>query len=106
MPKCIICGFKPRAEGLRYCNNCNSQIKAEKRRGNGFLHAEKFATWHGYGVAFMPNGNGGLTPVALPASAIPKLPKAKTLNLDKYVSGFNRAQVKKIKTAIKVVNGL
>ena len=108
MAKCIICGFKPRVEGLRYCTNCDSQIKSEKKRkgGDGFQHAEKFAVWHGYGVAFMLNGNGRLTPVAVPASAIPKLAKAKTLNLDTYLDGFSRAQVKKIKAAIKAVNGL
>ena len=106
MPKCIVCGYRPRAAGLRYCTNCDSKIKSEKRKGDGFQHAEKFAVWHGYGVAFMLNGNGRLTPVALPASAIPKLPKGKCLNLDTYLDGFSRAQVKKIKTAIKVVNGL
>lgn len=108
--QCVICEVRPAMKGGAYCHTHQAQIEAERkaRRGNRdwWRGAFKFAVWRGVGVAFMPNGEKGVyQPKALPASALGHLPKGKTINLDGYVNGLSREQVKRIKRAILQANG-
>lgn len=116
---CSLCGKRPAAKGNTRCNVCIRAIeaihKADKERRNGYHKAFRYAVWKGMGVAFVPNGKAGtFKVVALPQSVatsrfergkrkgeLSKLPKARTIDLDKFCHGYTREQVKKLKLAIK-----
>ncbi len=93
---CIICEHRPaKASGI--CANCQQRIEAEKRK----RQAEKpvrFATYRGHVIGFYHNGDN-LVPRLLRRSP-ENLPRTNTINLDTYVDGMTRDQVKKIKSAI------
>jgi hypothetical protein len=95
---CAICNHRPRANGSRYCTNCQARLDKEKR----LRKAEKpvkFATYQGYVVGFYRNGDGMLAPRLLRRKP-ENLPRSRTLDLNHYIEGFTRAQVKRIKTVI------
>ena len=98
--KCVVCDHRP-ARDAGICPNCQSKIRADKRKRQA-KKPVKFATYRGHVIGFYHNGNGnglGLTPRLLRRSA-ENLPRTNTINLDGYVDGMTRAQVKKIKAAI------
>lgn len=94
---CIICEHRPaKAGGI--CSNCIGKIEAGKRK----RQAEKpvrFATYRGYVIGFFRDGGDKLVPRLLRRSS-ENLPRGNTINLDTYVEGMTRDQVKKIKSAI------
>lgn len=104
-PICPICGRRPKQKGGDYCHAC-AKAAAKPKEAAWWAKAVRFAVWQGCGVAFMPNGDGALAAKALPLSAIKRLPKERTLNLDGYLEGFDRKRIKKLKAAIKAANGL
>lgn len=94
---CVVCDNRPAVNGA-VCHNCGAKIEAEK----GKRKAEKpfrFATYRGHVVGFYPNGGGKLVPQLLRRKP-ENLPKNNTLNLNTYIEGMTRDQVKKIKSAI------
>ena len=94
---CVVCDVHPANNG-GLCHNCNAKVEAEK----GKRKAEqpvKFATYQGHVVGFYRNGGGKLAPRLLQRKP-ENLPKNKTLDLNKYIEGFTRDQVKKLKSAI------
>ena len=95
---CAICNRRPKAKGSRYCANCQAKLDAEKRRCDS-AKPVKFATYQGHVVGFYKNGNGKLMPRLLRRKP-EGLPKGKTLDLNHYIEGFTREQVKNIKSAI------
>jgi hypothetical protein len=96
--KCVICDERPAFSGSPYCHNCNAQLEADKRRrGNG--KPFKFATYRGQTIAFYQIGNGKLR-YSLVQRKPESLPKRDTLDLNTYIHGFEREQVKRIKSAI------
>lgn len=100
---CVICEHRPAKVG-GYCVNCASKIEADKRNIKS-RQPVKFATYRGHVIGFYPFGSGKLIARLLRRKP-ENLPKLKTLNLDTYIPGFEREQVKKIKTAIlTLVNG-
>ena len=97
MTKCVICDERPaRSEGT--CNNCSLKLKAEYRR-KAKVEAKHFLTYKGHVVGLFPNGDGMLSARLLRRSA-EKLPKRKTLDLNTYIEGFNRDQIKRFKACV------
>jgi hypothetical protein len=99
---CSICNRRPRVSGSRYCSNCQAKIDREKR----LRRAEKpvkFATYRGYVVGFYRH-DGVLTPRLLRRKP-EGLPRGKTLDLNHYIEGFTREQVKNLKSAILQLAG-
>lgn len=96
---CIICDHRPAQRGSGFCHNCQQKIKAGGIAAN---HEQpvKFATYQGHVVGFFRNGGGKLIPRLLQRNP-DNLPKSKTIDLNTYVEGFSREQVKKLKAAIK-----
>lgn len=94
---CVVCDRRPARNGA-LCANCYQKVEAE----NSKRKAEepfKFATYRGHVVGFYRNGRGKLVPRLLRRKP-ENLPKNKTLDLNRYIEGFTREQVKKLKTAI------
>ena len=94
---CAICNHRPKAPGGRYCANCQAKIDKENR----LRQAEKpvkYATYQGHVVGFYRE-NGHLVPRLLRRKP-EGLPKGNTLDLNHYIPGFTREQVKNLKSAI------
>lgn len=98
MAKCIICDKRPAANGRGWCANCTAQIEAERKRRRP-VKATKYLHYRGNVVGLFPNGNGTLV-ARLLQSSFERLPKGKTLNLDKYCEGYTREQVKRFKATV------
>ena len=94
---CVVCEYRPAKVGA-YCSNCNSKIDADKRKRKAEKPV-KYAHYRGNVVGFFRNGRGKLVPKLLRRKP-ESLPKGLTLNLNTYVEGMTREQVKKIKAAI------
>ena len=98
--KCAICERRPARTPESYCANCASQIDAERhKRAAQSDKPVKFLTYRGYVVGLYHNGNGKLIPKLLKCS-LDNLPKAKTLDLNTYLPGFDRSQIKAFKRAV------
>lgn len=95
--KCIICEKRPAGQG-GVCANCSSKVEAEKRRRKP-EEPFRFITYRGYVVGFYPNGNGTLQPRLLKRNP-DRLPKSKTLDLNRYIEGFTRERVKELKACV------
>lgn len=94
---CAICNHRPMANGGLYCSNCQAKLDKEKRLRKTEKPV-KFATYRGYVVGFYRH-NSVLVPRLLrwkPEGS----PKGKTLDLNHYIEGFTREQVKRLKSAI------
>ena len=97
MGKCIICGWRPAGDN-HFCNNCNQKVQSEKQKKNG-KQPVKFLTYRGSVVGLYPNGAGRLTPRLLKRSP-EHLPKTKTLDLNTYIDGFTREDIKGFKRCV------
>ena len=95
---CIICDNRPAVKGSGYCHNCKSKIAAERNHRNR-SRPFKFATYQGHVIAFFRVGGGSLKYTLLERNP-DSLPKADTIDLNTYIDGYTREQVKKIKSAI------
>lgn len=95
---CSICQHRPPAKDSRYCTNCQAKLDAQKAQRRGAKPA-KFATYRGHVVGFYRRGDGMLVPSLLRRKP-EGLPKGKTLDLNTYIEGFTREQVKHLKNAI------
>lgn len=91
---CVVCDKRPAREGA-YCNNCASKVNAERNR----LKTQqpfRYLTYRDIVVAMHKNGGGTLYPVLLKRN--PKyLPKGITLDLNTYLEGYTRQQIKRMK---------
>jgi len=101
--KCLICEVRPRFDGSPYCRPCHDGLsKASNRRTAG--DPVKFLVYQGSVVGLFPNGKTTedgqpqFSPVLLKRDP-EKLPKGKTLDLNTYLEGYTRAQIKKLKAA-------
>lgn len=101
---CAICDKRPPAKGQRYCANCQAKLDKEKRQREA-EQPIKFATYHGHVIGFYRLGKDGILVPRLLRRKAEGLPKGKTLNLNEYIEGLRRDQVKKIKTAILQLAG-
>ena len=94
---CIICNHRPAKDG-GICADCRNKIEAETRKRQA-EQPVKFATYRGHVIGFYRNGSDKLD-VRLLRRSPDNLPRTNTINLDTYVEGMTRDQVKKIKSAI------
>jgi hypothetical protein len=99
---CSICNRRPRANGSRYCTNCQAKMDREKRLRTAEKPV-KFATYRGHVVGFY-RSDGVLIPRLLRRKP-EGLPRGKTLDLNHYIPGFTREQVKNLKAAILQLAG-
>lgn len=101
--KCLICETSPRFDGSPYCRECHQGISAAHERRKT-TEPVKFLVYQGSVVGLFPNGKTTedgqqqFSPALLKRDPT-KLPKGKTLDLDKYLEGYTRQQVKKLKAA-------
>ncbi len=91
---CVICEHRP-AKDKGFCNQCAGKISKMGKRTN---QPRYFLTFRGHVVGLYPNG-GTLKPRLL-ARSDEHLPKDKTVNLNKYCTGYTREQIKKFKSCI------
>lgn len=98
--KCTICNRRPAQTDTGYCNNCTAQIAAECRNKNSQAEKPvKFLTYQGHVVGLYPNGNNSLKARLLSRNPS-NLPKTKTLDLNIYLPGFTRKQIKAFKRCV------
>lgn len=103
--KCIICGRRPEnGNGNGYCHNCWQKIQSLKTHSSNSVTARhpltpRFIVYHGNVVELKLNGNGRYKP-SLTGRNPEKLPKKGTLNIDRYVQGYTREQVKKMQRVV------
>lgn len=97
MTRCIICEKHP-ARDNGFCHNCGQKIQAEAtRKANS--EPKHFVTYRGMVIGLYPNGGGKLIPRLLKRDP-EKLPRSKTINLDRYCPGFERLTIKRLKSAV------
>ncbi len=94
---CAICNHRPKANGGRYCSNCQAKLDKENRLRQPEKPV-KFATYRGHVVGFYRR-HGVLVPRLLRRKP-EGLPRGKTLDLNHYIEGFTREQAKNLKSAI------
>ena len=97
MTKCVICERRPVHDKGR-CLQCSSTIKVAERRKQA-QQPVKFLTYHGHVVGLYPNGGRTLKGRLLRRGP-EHLPKLKTLDLNTYLHGFTREQIKAFKAAV------
>ena len=115
--KCLICERKPRSQDA-YCHNCAAKIKAEEAR-RVKPKPDKYLHYRGQWVGLYADGVDeegerlfnpkymGYFPIAEPGTndrigrqLKPKYPMNRTLNLDVYLPGYTREQVKRMKAVV------
>lgn len=96
--KCPICDIRPINGNGQYCKVCFEKIQIEKIKAK--IEPAKFLTYKGFVVGLVKSPlDGRLYPYQLKRDPA-KLPRAKTINLDSYVEGFNRDQIKEFKKCV------
>lgn len=99
--KCVICDVRPAQDGNGRCGHCEAVIKAERRRREP-ARPVKYITYKGMTVGLFPKrGDPGVLEVRAVDLAPARLPKGKTLDLNTYLPGFTREQIKRFKATIK-----
>ncbi|MHB8084391.1 MAG: hypothetical protein ACYDHZ_01000 [Dehalococcoidia bacterium] len=97
MVRCLICEKHPaKTHGL--CLNCYNKAEKQARADRPETYY-RFAQYRGTVVGFFRTGRATFVPRLLQRNPA-TLPKSKTFDLDGYVQGFDRTQIKKIKAAI------
>lgn len=90
--KCLICDVRPATPGRAYCGKCAGEIARQTPRKEPVRQPYFWITWRGLGVQLVAIDNR-----AAMASACIRWPKTKVLDLNTYVPGYTREQVKKFK---------
>jgi len=101
--KCVVCGKRPSPVG-QYCHNCTVRIERDKR-GKRDEQPVRFLTYRDIVVALYPNGKEGELRGLVIKRSSDKLPKARTLDLNTYLKGFTREQVKSLKAKVLTLAG-
>ncbi len=94
---CAICGRRPAGES-GYCLNCIRKLEKERRHRRK-PEPKHFLVYRDNVVGLFPDGDGTLRARLLNRSP-KKLPKMKTINLDRYCPGYTREQVKAFKRCV------
>lgn len=95
MTKCVICEQRP-ANGDGRCVQCAGKIAKMSKRT---VQPRHFLTYRGHVVGLYPNGDKTLKPRLLGRSA-EHLPKGKTIDLNRYCSGYSREVIKRFKACV------
>jgi hypothetical protein len=104
---CLCCDRRLNGDTGWYCHNCLAKIASETQRR---IKAKpvKYLHYRGQWVGVFDNGVDADGQPKLktrylgyfPIQDKPKFPKAKTLNLDVYLPGFAREQIKRLKATV------
>ena len=97
MAKCIICSKRP-AKVDGFCTSCNGHIEADRSRKRR-PEPRHFLTYRGHVVGLFPNGDGMLKALLLRRNP-DRLPKGKTIDLNRWCDGFSREQIKEFKACV------
>ncbi len=100
--KCLICDERPAQIGC-YCKPCKQQSAKGirmAREAKVLAKPQLYATWRGMAIGFVFNPDTETFRAQRCNRNIDRLPKKILINLDAYVKGYTREQVKKIKAAI------
>ena len=97
MTPCVICGNR-RVHGVGRCHICDSQIAADTRRKRP-AQPVKFITYRGHVVGLFPNGDKTLLGRLLKRDP-DKLPKSRTIDLNKWCEGYTREIIKGFKAKV------
>jgi len=95
---CVICDRRPATNGNGFCHNCDSKLESQRKRKNG-NKVKHFLTYRGHVVGLFHSSTGMLKPRLLNRNP-DKLPRRKTLDLNRYCEGFSRAQIKDFKACV------
>jgi hypothetical protein len=96
--KCPICEVRPVNGNGKYCGTCFDTMARQKAKTT--VRPKKYLTYQGYVVGLVPNsGDGRLYPILLKRDPT-KLPKKTTLDLNTYLTGYNRTQIKAFKRCV------
>jgi hypothetical protein len=99
MAKCIICNQRPANGNLEgFCGPCFNKVQAE-RRARRKEKPFRYVTYRGDVVGMFPVGGGVLRARLLGVSP-DRLPKSITLDLNTYLEGFEREQIKRLKACV------
>ncbi len=101
---CLLCEHRPAKAGCGFCANCQQKVDS-LRNGANHEQAFKFVTYQGHVVGFYRSGGDKLIPRLLQRNP-EHLPRCRTIDLNTYVDGFTREQVKKLKACIKSLTSL
>ena len=102
--KCVICNRRPARTDKGYCLHCAAQLEVEGK-SREVQKVARFLTYRGIVVGLYPNGNGKLKAQLLRRSP-EGLPKSLTLDLNTYLEGFTREQVKAFnRCVLSLANG-
>ncbi len=96
--KCIICESRPAVTDSGYCHNCAQKITADERNRKA-PKPDKYLTYRGGVVGLFEDKDDKYRCEALTISA-KRLPKTKTVNLNRYCEGYTRQQIKAFKRAV------
>jgi len=101
--KCSICDTLPaRIHG--HCSNCHAQI-VKLERENRIEQPVKFLTYRGMVVGLYKSRNKGMLSPRMLTRSAEHLPKAKTLDLNVFCEGFDRAIIKRFKSTVLSLAG-
>ncbi len=98
MAKCVICDQLPARHAKGYCANCHAKIEAECKRRKPDKPV-KYLVYRGNVVGLFKNGGVELRARLLRINP-KRLPKGRTLDLNTWLEGFDRAQIKRFKACV------
>ena len=97
MAKCVICSKRP-AKVEAFCIECNGHIEADRNRKRR-PEPRHFLTYRGHVVGLFKNGDGMLKAYLLRRNP-DRLPKGKTIDLNRWCDGFSRDRIKEFKACV------
>ena len=102
MKKCLICGRKSTGT---YCQEHQRAIDTENRQRKAAAKpkAVKYLAYHGHVVAL--RNSGSMLVPSYYGMSIAKIPKGKLVDLDGYVEGFSRKEIKRFKSVVLALSG-
>ncbi len=101
---CLICSHRPAKAETAFCGICQSKIDASSRSSRQ-AEPVKYVVYKGDVVGFYRNGSDKLSPRLVQRNP-DGLPKGKTIDLNTYIEGYTREQVKKLKCCIKTLTAV
>lgn len=108
--RCIVCERRPAKNGDIYCAMCRTKVEAAtQNREDSKVEARYYIAWKGTVVGLYPVGeeDDGQTHYKprLESLDVESLPKSRTINIDGYVAGYDREQIKKFKRTCLTLSG-
>lgn len=101
--KCIICDKRPINGNGKYCGPCFNKIEADKKSRKA-REPERFIVYRDIVCGLYKGSDGNYTPALLRRS-VKYLPKTRTIDLNTYIKGYTRQQIKRMKaTCLKLAN--